>query len=349
MDQPFDPSGPAAGDGLFGLGSSLDEAGVVIVAAPWEATTSYGRGTARAPEAIVRASWQVELFDLATGHPYRSGIAVAEVADELVLHAAEASACAMRVIDALAEGAALDAALEGDRARVNELSCWLNGHLEQQVAHWASRGKLVGLLGGDHSTAYGSIAAQAKRHPGLGVLQLDAHADLRPSYQGFTDSHASVMHRVVSTLDGVAKLVSVGVRDLCAEECDAIASSEDRIVAFYDLEIARRLAGGEPYRAVADAIVAALPDEVYLSFDIDGLDPSLCPHTGTPVPGGLSFHQVTLLLEALVDSGRRIVGFDLVEVAPGPADDEWDANVGARLLYKMIGYGLRSRGTAGAS
>src|SRR5206468_706031 len=94
---------------------------------------------------------------------------------------------------------------------------------------------------------------------------------------------------------------------------------------------------------LCDEIVAVLPSEVYLSFDIDGLDPTLCPNTGTPVPGGLSFQQVCGLLRVLVESGRRIVGLDVNEVAPGADGDEWDANVGARLLYKMIGWALRSR------
>ena len=110
--------------------------------------------------------------------------------------------------------------------------------------------------------------------------------------------------------------------------------------------LARARDGGETWRQQVDRIVQELPQKVYLSWDIDGLDPTLCPHTGTPVPGGLSFHMATALVAGVVRSGRRIVGFDLVEVAPGPDGDEWDGNVGARLLYKMIGFTLLSRRTA---
>jgi agmatinase len=141
--------------------------------------------------------------------------------------------------------------------------------------------------------------------------------------------------------------VSVAVRDVCAEEFAASEASGGRIVPFYDADLKRRLLAGEPFAVLADEVAASLPPNVYVSFDIDGLEPSLCPNTGTPVPGGLSFEQAEAVLAAVVRSGRRIVGFDLCEVAPAPAArgsaGEWDANVGARMLFKLIGYALASR------
>jgi agmatinase len=201
----------------------------------------------------------------------------------------------------------------------------------------------VGLIGGDHAAPYGSIKAHAERYPGLGILHIDAHADLRLAYEGFVDSHASIMRNVAERLPGVAKIVQVGLRDLAEEEHLYILQSGSRIEALYDAELAARLFDGEPFSQIAASLVNKLPGDVYVTFDIDGLDPSLCPHTGTPVPGGLSFRQATHLLATIVKSGRRIVGFDLNEVAPGPEGDEWDGNVGARMLYKLIGFALRSR------
>ena len=153
------------------------------------------------------------------------------------------------------------------------------------------------------------------------------------------------MHNVVTRLDGIGRLVQVGIRDFSEGEKEVVDASDRRIVAYYDAEIGRALMNGVSFLDVARTIVAQLPDTVYVSFDVDGLDPKLCPSTGTPVPGGLEFGQACQVLESLVDSGRRIVGFDLNEVAPG--ETEWDAAVGARLLYKLIGYALRSRVIAG--
>ena len=207
-----------------------------------------------------------------------------------------------------------------------------------------ARGKLVGVVGGDHSVPFGCIEAYAEKYPGLGVLHLDAHADLREAYEGFTWSHASIMFNVIKRVPGVAKLVQVAIRDLGEAEHAMIESSGGRIVTFFDAELARQRFDGVPWNRQVEQIVSELPRQVYLSFDIDGLDPLLCPHTGTPVPGGLSFQEACALIGGVVRSGRQIVGLDLNEVAPDPAGGEWDGNVGARLLYKMIGWALKSAG-----
>jgi agmatinase len=254
----------------------------------------------------------------------------------------EASEKARPVIEA-AEQPEADEAVTALRARVNELSEQLDRWLAGEVEHWLGRGKLVGVVGGDHSVAFGSIAVHAKRHDELGVLQIDAHADLRVAYQGLVGSHASVMHRVITELPQVTKLVQVGVRDYCQQEHERIVQSNGRIRTFFDADLAARLHQGEPFARLVDELVGPLPQSVYVSFDIDGLDPALCPHTGTPVPGGLGFNQASCILGAVVHSGRRIVGFDLCEVAPGPAGESWDANVGARVLYKLVGHALQSR------
>jgi agmatinase len=225
---------------------------------------------------------------------------------------------------------------------VDRLSAAMTEQVRGEARTWLDRGRLVGLIGGDHSTPLGLIQEVAARHPGLGILQLDAHADLRPAFEGFRFSHASIMDNVLATAAGVARLVQVGVRDFGAVEAAAIRASGGRVRTWFDPDLRERLQDGEPWSAIAREIVSALPETVYLSFDVDGLDPALCPHTGTPVPGGLSFAEAVSLLRHVAKSGRRIVGFDLVETAPGPAGDEWDANVAARLLYKMIGYSLLS-------
>ncbi|HLQ37320.1 MAG TPA: arginase family protein, partial [Planctomycetota bacterium] len=204
------------------------------------------------------------------------------------------------------------------------------------------RGKLPGVVGGDHSVPYGAIQAVAEHCGELGILHVDAHADLRPSYEGFRWSHASIMDNVLRGIPQVRRIVQVGVRDFSAVELEAISGAAGRVVTHFDQEWRRRGFCGESYDALCREAVAALPEQVYVSFDIDGLDRSLCPNTGTPVPGGLAFAEACHLLATVVQSGRRIVGFDLVETAPG--DDQWDANVGARMLYKLCGFALLGGG-----
>jgi agmatinase len=150
------------------------------------------------------------------------------------------------------------------------------------------------------------------------------------------------MDNVVERIPQVARLVQVGIRDLCEEEFDRIAASGGRIRTFFDSELAEARFAGETWSQQVLRMVEALPKDVYVSFDVDGLDPTLCPHTGTKVPGGLSFQMANALLAAVARSGRRIVGFDLTEVVPAGDGTEWDENVGARLLYKLIGWTLRS-------
>jgi agmatinase len=345
LPRDFDPGAPALGDGIFGLPHSPDEARIVLIPVPWEPTTSYGRGTVRGPASILHASRQIDLFDAQTGRPYAGGIAMLPVDPEIVAWNAEACAASEPVIAAGGDVAG-DADLEARLARVNELSRRLNERVGSIAAGWIAQGKIVGVIGGDHSTPFGAIAAHAERFPGLGVLHLDAHADLRDAYEGFTDSHASIMFNVIRRLPNVARVVQIGIRDFSEDEHAEITGSAGRIVTLFDHEIARQSFEGEPFGKIVRAAIEKLPEHVYLSFDIDGLDPALCPHTGTPVPGGLSFQQAAALVAYVHESGRTIVGFDLCEVAPGSYGEEWNGNVGARLLYKMIGFTLLSTANA---
>ena len=317
----FDPDAAATeGSGIYGLPFTPEEARVVLIPVPYEATTSYGGGTSRGPQAVLDASKQVDLYDHETGRPYEAGIAMLPIPRKIVSWNAEAKKLGRKRV-----------------AAVNKISDQVNDWVYEQTSTLLAHGKMAVVIGGDHSVPFGSMRAYAERYPGLGILHLDAHADLRNAYEGFTWSHASIFHNVVTRLP-IRKLVQVGVRDLGAAELRMIQESNGRIVTFFDPDVAARKEEGAPFAQIADEIVAELPRDVYLSWDIDGLDPTLCPGTGTPVPGGLSWNEAIGLLRALRRAKKRIVGLDLCEVAPG--ETEWDANVGARLLYKMIGFAL---------
>jgi agmatinase len=335
----FDPDAAAPdGAGIYGLPFTPENAKVVVVPVPYEATTSYGGGTSKGPAAVLEASKQVDLFDHETGRPYAAGIAMLDIPRKIVRWNRDAKARAAAVIE---KGGVVDRTTRSAAKYVNEISDSVNEWVYEQTRALLDEDKMPVTLGGDHSVPYGAIRAYAEKYPKLGILHLDAHADLRDAYEGFTWSHASIFHNVMTKLP-IAKLVQAGVRDLGSAENQMIATSNGRIVTFFDSDVAARKENGDSFADIADDIVAELPQHVYLSWDIDGLDPTLCPSTGTPVPGGLSWNEAIGLLRALIRARKRIVGLDLCEVAPG--DTEWDANVGARLLYKMIGFALLSQG-----
>ncbi len=334
----FNPGDPAQpGAGIFGLPHRRAEAGIVLLPVPFDATTSYRPGTARGPQAIFDASVQVDLFDRRLGRIYERGIYLEPQDDRISRWNQEASALARPLIEA---GGA-DPSDQRQRqalARTDALSQAVNGFVYDHTVAVLAEGKVPGTIGGDHSVPFGAIRAVAERYPGLGILHLDAHLDFRPAYEGFQYSHASIMYNVVREIAGVGKLVQIGLRDMSEEEIEFGRAQGTRVSSHFDDSWAERLLRGETFETLAVAALQELPETVYLSFDIDALEPALCPHTGTPVPGGLTFHQAALILNALRESGRRVVGFDLVEVAPGaPGEPELDANVGARVLYKLCG------------
>lgn len=332
------PPEPSAG--LLGATLDPEECKLVLIPVPWEATTSYGGGTSSAPELIVPASHQLDLEDAAFGKAFRAGICVLPE-DPAIRNMNEAArAAALRVIDAVEHKRAPGE----DLKLVNQYSEQVNQSVYESAKTWIKKQKLVGVIGGDHACPQGLIKALAETVPGgFGVLHFDAHHDLRVAYEGFVHSHASIYYNVMSSYSNVTKLVQVGIRDYSRDEKAYMESLGERGKCFYGREIFSMKAEGRTFQFIAQEIIAALPDQVYVSFDIDGLDPSYCPSTGTPVPGGLSFDEACYILEMLAASGKKVVGFDLCEVAPGPDGDEWDANVGARILYKLCGCLLRSQ------
>jgi agmatinase len=334
----FDPGAAAApGAGVFGLPCTREESRVVLLPVPFDATTSYKPGTAKGPEAVFEASMQVDLFDRRLGRVYERGIWWNEAGNKARAWSREA-AVAARPIIAAGGADSSNARHRAACAKVDAACAKVNALVERETRAVLEEGKIPGLVGGEHSVPFGAIRAVAQKHPGVGILHLDAHMDFREAFEGFAWSHASIMHNVMSRVDGVGKLVQVGIRDFSEAEMEFALSQGDRVVVHYDDAWAEEMMRGRSFAELAQRAIGALPREVYVSFDIDALEPALCPNTGTPVPGGLTFHQAAMMLEMVVKSGRRVVGFDVVEVAPGmKGGPEIDAVCGARALYKLCG------------
>ena len=278
--------------------SSVDTSSICILQAPYEHTVSYGGGTARGPQAIIDASAYVEFYDDETRRELCFDVGIATLPELDLGSAVDAEALLL---------------------------------ISEQVRALLDQGKFVVTLGGEHTISAAPIAEHYRKYPTMSVLQFDAHSDLRDTYEGSTFSHASVMARVTEFMSP-QRLTQVGIRALCKEEATFI--DHHKVNTFYASALHRGL-HGSGVDAWARAVVATLSDDVYISFDVDGLDPSIIPSTGTPEPDGLTYHEAIQVVREVVRSGRRIVGLDVVELAPVDNVTHPDLTT-ARLIYKIL-------------
>lgn len=272
----------------------LDDSLFHIVPVPLEQSVSYGGGTVGGPGAILEASQQLEAWD-GFSEPLRAGIVTQSFVD-----------CG------------------GDVQTILD-------RIESAVKPVVGNGKIPVLLGGEHTVSLGAIRALASKSASpIGIIQLDAHADLRQSYEGLMYSHACVMRRAIDECG--CRLFQFGVRALCREE-----------VEFRALRGIEYLDGRDiPGARLADfSLPADFPEDIYLTLDVDGIDPSVIAATGTPVPGGPGWYQTLTFLERAL-AGRRVLGFDLVELAPRKGDHVSDFSA-AQLIYSVMGFITRNQ------
>ncbi len=338
----FDPNSVGlSSNTIFGLPFTEENALLCLLPVPWEVSVSYREGAARGPENIFKASMQVDLYDPDVTDAWQKGIYMVPIDKTLRKKSDFLRQCAELIIAHLCEGGNVEdnVQLNGKLNEVNEGCQFMNDWVYNHTKKLLAKGKHVGLIGGDHSTPLGYLRALSEQHESFGILQIDAHADLRVAYEGFNYSHASVMYNVLQEIPQMKKLVQVGIRDYCDDELILIQQNPQRISTFFDKNIKEQQFEGITWREQCLQIIDELPQKVYISFDIDGLDPKLCPNTGTPVPGGFEVEQIYYLFKLLKQSGKEIIGFDLNEVSCGEhMEDGIDAIVGARVLYKMCNW-----------
>jgi agmatinase len=332
----YDPNSVSnPNNNIFGMPTNEEESRLVIIPVPWEVTVSYGSGTARAPEAISKASMQVDLFDPEMPEAWKEGFYMRPSDKKILMKSDYLRKEAELYIDYISKGDEVSANqfMCKTLKEVNEGGVFLNNWVYEQTKVLLAKGKLVGILGGDHSTPLGYMKAIGEKHGNFGILQIDAHCDLRDTYEGFNYSHASIMYNALKEIPELERVVQVGIRDYSQVEWEYIKNSNYKVVTYFDKDIKQRQFEGETWKQIAEEIVSRLPDKVFISFDIDGLDRKLCPHTGTPVPGGFEMEEVFYVFKKVLESGRKLIGFDLSEV--GISDTDWNSNVGARALFKL--------------
>lgn len=332
----FDPNAASnPTNNIYGFPTTEEEARLVILPVPWEVTVSYNAGTSRASEHIFKASMQVDIFDAEHIDTWKKGFYMRPADKKILMKSDYLRKEAELYIAYISRGEDFqkNAFMCKSLKDINEGGAYLNEWVYEQTKGLMNRGKLVALLGGDHSTPFGYMKAIGERHGEFGILQIDAHCDLRKGYEDFNYSHASIMYNALEEIPQIKKVVQVGVRDYSESEWRYIQESNGRVVTFFDKDIKHKLYEGQPWKQIVDEIIDQLPDKIFLSFDIDGLDPKLCPNTGTPVHGGFETEQVFYLLKKMLERGKQFLGFDLVEVGTGELD--WDSNVGARVLFKL--------------
>jgi len=332
----FNPDDPGIANGnYFGLPYSIDNSEIALISVPWDVTTSYRPGTHKGPEAMKEASLQIDLFDSIVPKAWEVKIGTVVTDQAIEKSNRGARRHAEKIISHLERGEDIEK-MKDTLIKVNRASEELNQKVYALCKKQIESGRITGVVGGDHSVPFGNIKAVSEKLEDFGILHIDAHADLRDAYEGFKYSHASIMYNTLNEISQVSQLTQIAVRDFSQREANLI-DSDPRIRCFTDHELRKNIFEGKTWKQQCEEIIATLPKDVYVSFDIDGLSPELCPNTGTPVPGGLSFREADYLLYLLATSNRRIVGFDLCEVSPS-ATDEWDANVGARMLFKLALY-----------
>jgi len=340
----FDPNGVGVANGnLFGFPVSEAEADIIVIPIPWDATASYGKGTSDGPQAILDASTQLDFYHPQLPEAWKTKVFMTPISEDWKKINTDLCIQAIEYIQFLEGGGELEANSEYAPVvgNINATQQALKDNLKERASKLIREGKLVAVLGGEHSTPLGLIEAIDAEGKPFGVLQIDAHADLRDAYEGFSQSHASIMFNVLKNCTNLEKLVQVGIRDIAHSEVE-ITRQDERVNTFFDWDIKRRQYEGESWKSIVDSIILSLPERVYISFDIDGLNPALCPNTGTPVAGGFELEQINYLFFQLVEAGKKIVGFDLNEVSPGDSGD-WDANVGARALWNLVCAAEKSR------
>ncbi|MBT3424691.1 MAG: hypothetical protein HOD63_13800 [Bacteroidetes bacterium] len=327
-------AGPRA-DGIFALPFDLDESDAVIIPIPWD-ISSPNDGAANAPEAILEASKSLSLFQEKLEDAWKNGIFM----HNIPLKWKESSYKLRKIRNRIERqfrkklSEAKRAELITDCKNINLTSKLLNDWVEHISGEYLKSHKLVGLLGGDQAISSGFITALSRNYDNIGILHLDAYPNLYRSYEGLDYSDFSSMYHALK-LNQVKKLVLAGCREVTYEEKEVIDKNYQIIKYYSDKYIKEKQFKGTTFKMLISEIISPLPKNVYISFDASVLQPHLMPQVGFPQPSGFSYEEISFLISELMQSGKRIIGFDLCGIRPKKENENWDAQLGAQLLLEL--------------
>ncbi|WP_055442631.1 agmatinase [Lacinutrix himadriensis] len=266
--------------------AKLDKAKIVLIPVPYDGTSTWQKGADKGPEAFLDASANMELYDIETGtEVYHQGV---------------------HLVAAVTENSSPEAMVEA---------------VHQVTKKYIKRNKFVTIFGGEHSVSIGTVRAFNEMFPSLTVLQLDAHADLRKSYEGSTCNHACAMYEASQNTN----LIQVGIRSMDVMEKTVMDADKTYF--------AHEMAVDDTW---VDAAIDQMTENVFITIDLDVFDPSIMPSTGTPEPGGLLWYETMEFLKQVFEE-KNVVGFDIVELCPNKIDKSSDF-LAAKLYYKMLSY-----------
>jgi len=312
-NQSLEDHAPNENAGIFGLDSTSDTAEIILLSVPWDATTSFGNGCFESPEWIRKASHQLDFYSPHFDFRFMEKGVYLQISEQAHIEKLRHSTI-KKVNDYRGGSTALLSEIEKACEEVRL-------QIYNQTTNYIKKNKRVGVIGGDHSVPLGyMLAIDENQSEPFDIIHFDAHLDLRDSYEGFSQSHASIMFNASKSLKNLNKIFHMGVRDFCKTEEDYAKTQGYKI--YDDMQIYQK-----GFQHCFNEVLSQVSSDYYLSIDIDGLDPSFCPNTGTPVPGGLSFLDMKYALLQLSNTQNQMIGFDLSETGP----DAYDANVAARI------------------
>lgn len=339
----FDPNTITPDNGnYFGISLEPEKSALVLISAPWDATSSLYSGCSYAPDAIIEMSRFVDFYEPMAPNSWRKGIATVPIDYSIQDLSHRLRSDAERVTklhDEFGLSVIDNLMYERRLKRVNEGSVDVNFILYKQVKQWLEQNKIVGLVGGDQSVSYSIIKAMGYRYEHLGIIQIDTRCDMHEAYQGFEFSHASTMFNVMRDVPNIDQLAVVGVQEFSPIEWER-AASDKRIRLFTAQDMWAQQFEGKTWSAQVDDIISTMPQNVYITLDINALQCDCSPGTGRINGGGLTLFQAIYLMDRVITSGRSIVGFDITEVVPN-MENKRDILAVARLLFKMCSIALK--------
>ena len=350
FNKEFDPNTISPDNGnYFGLSLTPEESALVLLSAPWDATSSLHTGSSYAPDAIIEMSRFVDFYEPMAPNSWRKGIATIPIdysIQDLSHRLHSDTERLTKLHDEFGISIIDDFMYDRRLKRVNEGSIEVNDMLFEQTTQWLDQGKVVGVVGGDQSISYSIIKAMGYKYEQLGVIHIGSKCDMHEAYQGFDFSHASTMYNVMRDVPQIEQMAFVGVQEFSPIEWER-ATNDKRVKLFTAQEIWTQQFEGKTWSEQVTEIVETMPQNVYIALNISGLTCEYSPNKGRISNGGLSLYQFIYLMDRVVASGRRIVGFDITEVVPRTGHKR-DILVIARLLFKMCSIALKGVETKNA-